>query len=192
MSKASSSWTLALALGLTSLLSFAASGARAESDEDDDQVEYGLQGQLEFGGSLNIAWTPDLFTVGATPQIGWFVIDRLELSARFMIGFQNAKDDDGRTKTTAGSVLFEPSYHLPIADALFLLGGVGVGVGYADDKPQFEVAPRVGLNIQVGRSGVLTPAVLVPILIGKNHGADNDETGVLAGVTFEIGFSTVF
>ena len=60
--------------------------------------------------------------------------------------------------------MLEPSYHLPLREELFLLSGVGLGVGHDGDNFDFEIIPRMGLNVGVGLVGVLTPALRVPII----------------------------
>ena len=54
-------------------------------------------------------------------------------------------------------------------------------MGYDGDNYDFEVIPRVGLKIGVGRSGELTVATRVPII--------TDSDGTLVGVGFEAGYS---
>ena len=87
----------------------------------------------------------------------------------------------------------EPSYHLPLDDeeSLFAFGGLGVGVGYDGDNPDFELIPRVGLNIEVGSRALLNPAIGMPILFGEKKGPLNDEFGVEAGFLVEVGVTTV-
>lgn len=116
---------------------------------------YGRTGVLELGGSFGLNAADDYRAINITPTIGWFFIDNVELSALLSI---NNIDTGGKTSTLF-SALLEPSLHLPLSDALFVFGGLGFGVQYADDPGTgFAVAPRLGLNMMVGRSGVFTPA----------------------------------
>ncbi len=81
---------------------------------------------------------------------------------------------------------------------LYVFGGLGLGLSHAEPRrgsagsTAFEAVPRVGFNIQVGRSGFLKPALRVPILAGEITGRNNDELGVVVGVAFEIGYTTAF
>ena len=64
---------------------------------------------------------------------------------------------------TDGSIttlLVEPSYHLPFTRTAFGFVGMGFGGAYVSGPGLgFAVAPRIGANFMVGRSGVLTPAL---------------------------------
>ena len=57
--------------------------------------------------------------------------------------------------------MLEPSYHLPVSDRLFVFLGIGFGLRYAEDPGvDFALRPKLGVDILVGRSGILKPAVL--------------------------------
>jgi hypothetical protein len=117
---------------------------------------YGRPGVLELGGSFGINAADDYRSINITPSIGWFFVDNIELTALLSINNIEA----GGKSATLFSALLEPSLHLPLSDALFVFGGVGFGMQYADDPGTgFAVAPRLGLNMMVGRSGIFTPAL---------------------------------
>lgn len=113
---------------------------------------YGRAGVLELGGSIGFAGAEDFQQFRATPTIGWFLVDNLQLSVLTNINYVKLGDDD----TTNLGVVLEPSYHLPMSDTLWLFGGVGGGLSYADEVG-FLVSPRLGINALVGRSGILSP-----------------------------------
>jgi hypothetical protein len=156
--------------------------------------DYGRKGVIELGGSFGWSWNKDIWDIDLTPSIGYFIADRIELSLLVGIDYVNAKLPDGsRTHTSEGSVLFEPSYHLPLCDTLLVFAGLGAGVAYNGSNPAFDLEPRVGLNIDVGRAGVFTPAFAVPILIGSGQGGPaEDPATVLVGMQFQAGFTTTF
>ena len=68
-----------------------------------------------------------------------------------------------RTETESSTLitaLAEPSYHLPFAPNVFGFLGLGVGGSYVGGLGGgLAVAPRIGANFLVGRSGVLTPSL---------------------------------
>jgi hypothetical protein len=158
------------------------------------KVVYGQKNSLELGGSLALSWLNDDFLLDAGPSIGWFVADRWELSLLLHIDYENLKEPDGtRSSNTSGEVVFEPSYHFPLRkELLYLFGGLGVGFAHDGTHPEFELVPRVGLNIEIGRSGFLSPAIKVPILVGNITGPARDALGVVAGFAFEAAYTTVF
>ena len=58
------------------------------------------------------------------------------------------------------TVLAEPSYHVPFNRTTFAFLGMGMGASYVQGPGLgFAIAPRVGGNFLVGRSGVLTPSL---------------------------------
>jgi opacity protein-like surface antigen len=145
---------------------------------------FGKQGTIQLGGSISGTWMSSLSTFGIDPEVGYFIRDMFELTAIVGIDYTNTRQSDGtRVGNTDFDVLLEPSYHVPLSKGTLLFGGLGVGVGYAENTVGFDLVPRVGVNIEIGKSGVFSPAIKVPILIGS---------GVTSGVELEAGFSTAF
>lgn len=117
---------------------------------------YGRAGVLELGGSVGFTGADNFKQFRATPSIGWFALDNLELSGLININYVKLGSADAQTII---GIVAEPSYHLPLSDQLFLFGGVGAGLSYGQEKVGFLLSPRLGLNLMVGRSGVLSPYV---------------------------------
>ncbi len=117
---------------------------------------YGRSGVLELGGAAGFRVGTDLTQVNVAPSFGWFVADNLQLSAILDIGYVSTSEEDATTV----SALVEPSYHLPFNRSVFGFFGFGMGVAYTDQADLgagFALAPRLGMNVLVGRSGILTP-----------------------------------
>lgn len=132
-------------------------------------TSYARGGVLEFGGSLSFMNGNRFTDLSVSPQVGFFLTNNFELSVLATVSYNRnpvaltAEKGGGNVMNHSTSVvaLVEPSIHLPIADHLFVFGGLGVGVAYhkhAQEEVGFALAPRVGFDIMVGRSGVLTPA----------------------------------
>lgn len=154
---------------------------------------YARRGAKEIGGEVRGFWNPYLFTLAFDPSVGYFIVDRFELSLSADFSYLNTLQANGtRAGTIAGAVLLEPSYHQPLVDRLFAAFALGVGFEYDAVHPEFELAPKVGLNVMVNRRLVLTPSVAVPILIGKNRGQNHDNVGVRAGIEFGAAITTTF
>lgn len=118
---------------------------------------YGRAGVLELGGAIGFTGASDFKQFRASPSIGWFAVDNLQLSILVNLNYIKLPDVDASSNM---GVVFEPSYHLPLSDQLFLFGGVGAGVSYSEDPGVgFLVSPRLGLNMMIGRSGILSPYV---------------------------------
>ncbi len=165
-----------------------AGGARA------DERQYIDQNTIELGGSLGILWFDNLFTLDISPSVGWFFLRSWQLTALLDYHYTNVKEPDGtRVGTTLIEFEIEPSYHYEIkAHWLYAIGGIGLGYGYDSQHSEFEINPRIGLNIQITRSGLLNPSILVPIRIGNITGPMNDELGGLVGFEFLVGYTTFF
>lgn len=115
---------------------------------------YGRAGVLELGGSVGFSAASGFTSLNISPQIGWFFMDNVQISA--IVGFNHVSTSaDSAAYITA---LVEPSFHIPLSQSLFAFAGLGAGLSYASDPGAgFALAPRVGANIMVGRSGILTP-----------------------------------
>ncbi|MBA3391868.1 MAG: hypothetical protein H0T89_04445 [Deltaproteobacteria bacterium] len=117
---------------------------------------YGRAGVLELGGSAGLMIAPGFRNVNIAPMVGWFFADNLELSA--IMGLSNIKA--GSESATVFSALVEPSYHVPFNRSTFGFLGMGFGMAYVTELGGgLAVAPRIGANVMVGRSGVLTPSL---------------------------------
>jgi hypothetical protein len=127
-----------------------------------------------------------------SPSIGYFIIDNIELSA--IIGLSHVRidveDSTGTTDTatqTLLSVLVEPSVHLPFTDSLFGFFGLGLGLSYAEESGAgFLLEPRLGMNVLVGRSGILSPAIYVQY---ATTSAIQTDQGTLLQVNFGYGLN---
>lgn len=147
---------------------------------------YARAGVLELGGAAGFSHATDFTQLNISPQVGWFFIDNLELSA--IVGFHYI--NTGGTDSTFATGLVEPSYHLPFTDTVFGFLGVGAGLSYSKGPGAgFAVAPRLGANILVGRSGILTPALQ---LIYTTSDAVQTAQGTLLGVSTSYGINVGF
>lgn len=118
------------------------------------EIAYGRAGVLELGGSAGITATRQFSAVSLTPTVGWFFADNIQASGILSMHRIATKEGSG----TLFSLLAEPSYHYPFTDNVFGFLGLGFGAAYASGPGVgLSFAPRVGANILVGRSGILTP-----------------------------------
>jgi hypothetical protein len=141
-------------------------------------VGYGRPGVLELGGSFGLTVASGIRDMNLSPSLGWFVADNLELSAIGSVANVKAGDQDA----TVWSALVEPSYHLPFNRTMFGFLGMGIGAAYEQRLGTgFAVAPRIGANFLVGRSGILSPALSYEYI---THNTMDDQTDVtLVAVT---------
>ena len=142
-------------------------------------LAYARRSVVELGGNLALTHDGDITTFRISPSIGYFVVDNVELTLFPNFSIVHFDED---TTVQIGAVL-EPSYHLPLSEALYAFAGLGFGFNYAED-PGFEalLRPRVGTDVMVGRSGIFKPALFMDV------GFDE---GVYAG-GLEAGFTVMW
>lgn len=124
------------------------------------RVPYGAQNVLEVGGSGSAFYTGTGFYGRIAPFAGWFIIDGLELtySNEVNIGLR-----DGEDLRVAFIMSIEPSLHLPLIDHMWLAIGAAGGVLYNGVEAGAVVSPRVGIDLLVGRSGMLHISALATL-----------------------------
>jgi hypothetical protein len=142
------------------------------------RIAYASATVVELGGSLALTHQSDTTIFRIAPSVGYFVDDNIEFT---LFPELSIVDVSGETDVVFGALL-EPSYHAPFSESLFGFLGIGVGLRYSDD-PGFDFAlrPRLGMDIMIGRSGILKPAAFLDI--GANDGLN-------AG-GFEAGFTVM-
>lgn len=125
-------------------------------------VSYARGGVLELGGGLSYLSGHHYTNLSVTPSVGYFITNNFELSVLTTLAYNRSPNPDGNVgHNTSLVAVVEPSVHLPIVDHLFVFAGLGAGVAYhqqAATAVGFALAPRVGFDVMVGRSGVLTPS----------------------------------
>jgi hypothetical protein len=155
-------------------------------------VGYGRAGVLELGGSAGFAFASDYRSLNFSPSIGWFIADNLEMSA--ILSITNIKTGD--EQSTLWSALIEPSYHLPFNRTMFGFVGLGVGAAHVTGLGTgFAVAPRIGANFMVGRSGVLTPSLAyeyTTIDSGMESGSEVTLVALTSAVRFNVGYTAMW
>ena len=115
------------------------------------KVAYARSGVVELGGGLSWRSGSDAARLTLSPQVGYFLTNNFELSGLVHLETKGTRSE----KVTA---LIEPSVHLPLMETLFGFVGLGLGASYQDRLVGVALAPRVGANVMVGRSGILTPS----------------------------------
>jgi hypothetical protein len=156
-----------------------ATGAGVGSD-----IAYASRGIVELGGTLALTHQSQTTIFRLAPSVGYFIVDNLELTLfpeLLVTNVDGDGDDDDQTDVSVGGTI-EPSYHVPFTDRLLGFAGLGLGVRYADD-PGVDVflRPRLGMDVMVGRSGILKPAAFLDI--GVNDG--------LTSGGIEVGFTVM-
>ena len=155
---------------------------------------YGRAGVLELGGSAGFRAGSGFNQVSVAPSIGWFIADNLELTGIFDVNHVSMGDDS----TTVLSGLVEPSYHMPFNRQVFGFLGFGLGAAYVGDLGAgFAMAPRLGANVGVGRSGILTPSVSWQYTthdIMNNNDVNNDVTvvAVSSALRVNVGYTVMW
>lgn len=161
---------------------------------------YARVGVLELGGAVNFTHAGHNTLLSVSPSVGWFLFDNFELSLLTQVSYSRQRTlatSETASKVVEGTyvaALLEPSVHLPLNNQLFILGGVGVGIGYRNHSGVgLAVAPRIGFNILVGRSGILTPSATLTWSSNRVEKIDG-ETAVAVATAWSanLGYSVMF
>lgn len=144
---------------------------------------------LELGGAVSFTSSPSLTQIAVLPSFGWFFVDYVQLSV--LPGVQYAKTHDtgwhGRF-----SLLAEPSFHIPVVGPLFVFFGAGMGGVYDQETGGgLAVAPRAGINLLIGGSGVLTGAYSYVYTANERPAAGETDPHTRAH-TLQFGFSVAW
>jgi hypothetical protein len=140
-------------------------------------IGYGRAGVLELGGSAGLTFSSGIRDMNFSPSLGWFVADNLELSAIGSVSHVKADENSA----TVWSAVVEPSYHLPFNRTMFGFLGMGVGAAYENKMGAgLAVAPRIGANFLIGRSGILTPSLTYEYI---THDSMTEDDVTLVAVT---------
>jgi len=142
------------------------------------QLAYARATVIELGGMLALTHDSDTTNFRIAPSLGYFPVDNLEFTLFPELRITHVGETD-----TSFSLFLEPSYHIPFSDVFFAFAGLGVGILWADD-PGFEFAlrPALGLDIMIGRSGILKPQLFLEVGLGD---------GAVAG-GFAAGFTVMW
>ena len=156
-------------------------------------VGYGRAGVLELGGSAGFAFASDYRQMNFSPTVGWFLANNLEISA--ILSVANIKTGDN--SATLWSALLEPSYHVPFNRSIFGFLGLGAGAAHVSGLGTgFAIAPRIGANFMVGRSGVLTPSLAYQYTTIESEmsdpGSDVTVVALTSAVRFNIGYTAMW
>lgn len=151
------------------------------------ETAYARAGVLELGGSASFAVAGELLTLRIAPSIGWFFMNNVQVSGIISLNVAQATTNGVSNTSTSLNILVEPSAHLPLSRVVFLFGGLGVGLSYADGPGAgFALAPRLGADILVGRSGVFKPAVT---FVYSTSGAVETPQGTLLTASTSFGLN---
>jgi hypothetical protein len=97
------------------------------------------------------------------------------------------------------SALVEPSYHIPFNRTTFGFLGMGIGAAYLSELGGgLAVAPRIGANFLVGRSGVLSPSLSYEYTthnvetVDEEMGQDITLVAVSSALRVNIGYTAMW
>jgi len=189
---------LALAAWLSSAPAF------ARDDGVEEERVYARAGLFEIGGFAHFMVAKNYSSFGLYPTFGWFAWDNFELSA--IVGVtrvgQTIEDESGESADVSRTqllILGEPSFHFPFSEKVY--GFVGLGLGLAHEArspgpgagPGFAFAPRLGLNLVIARSGILTPALQASYQTTEALQTQNgDELAGHSSLGFQAGYTIIW
>jgi len=154
------------------------------------ESRYARRGTMELGASAGMMLSSQFRNINVAPQLGWFVGESFELSA--IVAISNIKA--GGVSATTYAAMVEPSYHLPLDRTIFGFVGMGVGAAYESELgTNLAVAPRIGANFLVGRSGVLTPSIQYMYVAHDQMTTDDVTTDALTNaMSVNVGYTAMW
>ncbi len=105
---------------------------------------------MEAGATLGVSRADGLTQTEAGAHVGYYFARNLELT--LLGGVQYAHE-------LCGTLLAEPSVHLPLARWIDGFAGLGGGLGVSPEGLGFALQQRVGADLTMGRAGTITAAV---------------------------------
>jgi hypothetical protein len=147
---------------------------------------YAMHGVVEIGGFASIGGADGFTSIRFGPAAGMFLFDGFELSVIAALDYLHRTVDAGTSferveHETIFRLLGEPSYHVPLTRTLWAFCGIGLGVARVPQKagagPAFDLAPRLGVNVLVGRMALLTPAAFFDYATGAARSSYGMQAG---------------
>lgn len=154
---------------------------------------FGRPGVLELGGAAGLTSAAGLTQLTLSPSLGYFFAENFQITGILGLTYVSAENADG----ILFRLLAEPSYHLPFTQEFFGFLGVGLGVAAVENRGfGFALAPRLGANFLVGRSGILTPSVAWQYTThgtAQNPGAtDSALVAVTSALVATVGYTVMW
>lgn len=152
---------------------------------------YAQRNVLELGGVVTFTKANAFTQLGIAPTFGWFVLDYVEISLLPSFEYVKTFNTSGKARHSA---ILEPSFHISVAGPIFWFFGAGVGGAYEKESGLgLAIAPRTGLNILIGGSGILNVAFSYVFTATKRtaieDGSDQPHTSTFGG---QIGYSVAW
>lgn len=126
------------------------------------EIAFAEAGVVELGGAIGLTSSDDVLEFSATPTVGYFIANNVQVSALGTWNYTKVDDDENNSSHTSnvGTLLIEPSLHYTLTNTQFVFFGLGAGGMFAKgEKPGAALAPRIGYKQLLGRSGMVTFAV---------------------------------
>ncbi len=152
---------------------------------------YAQHDVLELGGAVSFTKANAFTQIGISPTFGWFFIDYVQISILPMFEYVKTFSTSAKSRH---SLILEPSFHISISGPIFWFFGAGVGGAYEKASGLgLAIAPRTGLNILIGGSGVLNVAFSYVFTATKRtaieDGSTSRHTSTLGG---QVGVSVAW
>ncbi len=153
---------------------------------------YGHEGTFEAGASAGLAIGQGSQGFSVTPSIGKFIGDNFAMTAMMDVTTLFA----GGASATSVAALIEPSLHVPFKPTMSGFIGMGIGASYVSPLgTAIAVAPHLGMNILIGKSGILRPSLTYmytthdPMAAAGKDGTTNvTYVAIASAVRFNIGY----
>jgi hypothetical protein len=158
----------------------------------------GFPGLVSYGTSHSDspAGSSDYTSIGFSPAVDYFVMDRLSVGARIdFLAFRQSNDSQGSSRRTTGySLSAQPrvGYVVRLDDSLSLWPRLGIGYGTSHQDSEsasamlttWTVTAELGIVVRLGRYGTLN---LGPDLTYVARSSDRPSSGLSLGNSSSVG-----
>jgi uncharacterized protein YecE (DUF72 family) len=135
---------------------------------------YAERNVLELGGSVSLVRANAFTQVGAVPTFGWFFIDYVQVSLLPSIEYVKTAKAPAKSRYAA---LIESSFHVHVVGPVFAFFGAGTGFVYEKETGAgLAIAPRLGMSLLIGGSGVLKLALTYVYTATKRTAIEDGST----------------
>jgi hypothetical protein len=117
-------------------------------------LPYATAGSMEVGAWVGMAASTSSIEATLGGIFGWFFAKGFEVSGVAGVAYLHPG-----TSAVTGTLLVEPSIHVPMASGVLGFAGLGGGISLSPTGVGFEMSQRVGVNVLLGSHQVLTPSL---------------------------------
>ncbi|MBA2539822.1 MAG: hypothetical protein H0V17_09325 [Deltaproteobacteria bacterium] len=154
-----------------------------------DGREYAEKYVREVGMSTGFVVARNLHSITVTPSFGWFITDKLQVSALVSLTSIKAGSDQSTIVTT----MIEPSYHQRLDQRTFAFAGMGFGYSYIHRLGNgLTYTIRTGLQFLIAKTHLFIPSVSYDFRTNEPEMPTLTEIAAERALRFNLGYAKLW